>query len=114
MRKAVIVLIADVVLLISLFFVAQDLQWRAAYAASPHYACPRLCSYSPSSGYNLLTRFFTMDGITQGQNIGQHLVSPPALDWVQVIALALVVVNVWFAYSSLTSRRKAKTLTSRP
>jgi hypothetical protein len=27
---------------------------------------------------------------------------------VQVFALALVAINVWFAYSSLTSRRKAK------
>lgn len=53
------------------------------------------------------TQLFTMDGATSGQNLGQHLVSPPTLDWLQVLALALVVINVWFAYSSLTSRRKA-------
>lgn len=95
-------LIADVVLLGTLFFVLQDLQWREAFAASPHNACPQLCSYSPSFSYNLLTRFFTMVGN------GQSLVSPPTLDWVQLLALALVVVNVLFAYAALAERRKTE------
>lgn len=102
LRKAIKVLTADVILLASLFFVVQDLQWRAAFAASPHLACPQLCSYSPSFSYNPLSQFFSMDGN------GQHLVSPLTLDWVQLLALALVVVNVWFAYGVFANRKKTK------
>lgn len=98
-RNAITVLIVDVVLLTSGFYVMQDLQWRVAYAASLHDACAQPCSYAPSFSYSILTRFFTMTGN------GAQLVSPPTFDWVQLLALALVVVNVWFAYASLTKRR---------
>lgn len=95
-------LVADVVLLASVFYVIEDLQSRTAYAASPHDACSGLCSYTPSFTYSFLIRFFTMDGN------GQHLVSPPTFDWVQLFFLALVVVNVWFAYAAFSKQRRAK------
>jgi hypothetical protein len=99
-RRAIEVLIADVVLLVFAFFIVQDLQARVVFAASPHLACGGLCSYTPSFGYGPLTQFFIMDGN------GQHLVSPPTLDWLQIIALALVVVNGWFVYTSLVRPRE--------
>jgi hypothetical protein len=101
-RNAVKALMADVILLASLFYVILDLQSRAAFAASPHNVCGHLCSYTPSFSYNLLTQFFTMTGN------GQQLVSPPTLDWVQLLSLALVVVNVWLAYAFFAKRREAK------
>jgi len=102
-RNVIKVLIADFVLLSSAFLVLQDLQVRAAYAASPHHACSQLCSYSPSFSYGLLTQFFTMDGN------GQHLVSPSTLDWVQIVAVALVVANAWFAYAAILKRNDGET-----
>jgi hypothetical protein len=97
------VLAADIVLLVALFYVLQDLQWRSNFAASLHRACPLSCGYSPSSSYSLLTRFFTMSGN------GVSLTSPATLDWVQVIALLLAVINVWFIYATLAKQRASKT-----
>ncbi len=92
------VLAADLVFLFALYSVLQDLSWRANYASSPHDACGGLCAYAPSYGYGFLTRFFTMAGNNAS------LVSPPTLDWVQAIAFALVLVNLWFVYVTLKSR----------
>ena len=94
----------DSVLLLALFSVLQDLQWRANYAASLHDACSRLCSYSPSFGYAPLIRFLTMSGN------GVNLTSPPSLDWVQALVCAILVLNLWYAYTSLQSN-KSKALT---
>ena len=95
------VLLADIVLVVALYFVLQDLSWRAYYAMSPHDACGGLCGYTPSSGYSLFTRFFTMAGN------GVSLTSPPTLDWVQVLAVALLVANGWYLYTVLMARRKS-------
>jgi hypothetical protein len=95
------VLTADVVLLIALYYVIQDLQWRTSYATSPH--ANALHGYSPSFAYNLFTRIFTMSGS------GLSLTSPPTLDWVQVLAVALLAINAWYAYVTLTKRRAAAT-----
>lgn len=97
-RTALRVLAADIVLLAAEYFVLQDLQWRTAYAASPHAATQ---GYSPSFSYSVLTQFFTMAGP------GVSLTSPPTLDWVQAIAYALVVINVWFVYKVMKSRKVA-------
>jgi hypothetical protein len=98
-RTAAVVVVADVVLLGALAFVFQDLQWRASYAASLHGACGTPCGYSPSFGFSILTRYFTMVGN------GATLTSPPMLDWVQALALILVLVNAWFAYTVIRARR---------
>jgi hypothetical protein len=89
----------DVLALLALYYVLLDLQWRTSFAASPHDACGKFCEYSSSFGYGLLTRVFAMDGNSQ------HLVSPPSLDWIQVLACVLVIANLWFAYGILKARR---------
>jgi len=96
------VIVADAILLITEFYVIQDLEWRTAYAASLHEACAKACSYSPSFSYNLLVRFFTMSGN------GVSLTSPPTLDWVQLLGYVLIAINVWFAYALLAKRRSSK------
>ncbi len=89
---------ADVVLLVALFYVVQDLQWRSGYAASAHDACGGPCSYTPSFSYGFLTQLFTMSG-----NSAQ-LTSPLTFDWVQAILYVLVAVNAWFVYRFMKGR----------
>jgi hypothetical protein len=100
------VVIVDLLVLLALYYVLQDLQWRTNYAASPHAACGKICEYSPSFGYSFLTRFFTMAGN------GVSLTSPPTLDWVQLLALVLIAANGWFIYDVLRSRRSRLAATS--
>lgn len=88
----------DVLFLTALYFVLQDLAWRTSYAATPHDACGGFCTYTPTFSYGFLTRFFTMTGNNTS------LVSPPTLDWVQLLVVALVALNAWFAYVTLKSR----------
>lgn len=91
----------DAILLAALAFVYRDLQWRVGYAESVHTACPAAgCSYSASFSFGFLTRLFTMSGN------GVSLTSPPTLDWVQVIALLLVVVNGWYAFHYLRGKKR--------
>ena len=99
-RTALKVLLADAVLLIAEYFVIQDLAWRTNYATLPHGSAPH--GYSPSFSYNVLTQFFTMSGS------GPSLTSPPTLDWVQLIAYALVAINVWFGYKLIMKWRGEK------
>jgi len=80
------VLIVDVVLLVAGSLIQQDVLWRSAYASSA-------LGYSPSVSYSVLTKFFTMAGR------GTSLESPATLDWVQAIAIVLLIVNFWYAYS---------------
>jgi hypothetical protein len=99
LRRALIVIAVDAVLLVTLSYVLLDLQWRTSYAASPHDACGRICSYSASYGYTLFIRFFTMSGN------GATLTSPATFDWVQGLVFAIVILNAWFAYKVLQSRK---------
>jgi hypothetical protein len=102
------VLAVDIVLLVALFYVLQDLQWRSNFAASLHRACSPPCGYSTSYSYSLLTRFFTMSGN------GVGLTSPPTLDWIQVITLVLVAINAWFVYVTLTKQGAKATPAAQP
>jgi len=86
------VVLIDAVLLVFGFVIQQDIQWRSAYASS-------VLGYAQSVSYSVLTKFFTMTGR------GSSLESPPTLDWVQVLAYALLLVNAWFVYRSLKPRR---------
>ncbi len=107
-RNAFKVFALDIALLLGEYFVLQDLQWRAAYASSPHNACGGVCSYTPSFSYNILTQTFSMSGGPL------QLVSPVTLDWVQLLAYALIVVNVWFGYIALKARRPKAQATVAP
>jgi hypothetical protein len=91
-KTALKVIGVDIVLLAAEFYVMQDLQWRSSYAAGT-------LRYSSSFSYSVLTQFFTMTSNTL------RLTSPPTLDWVQTLAYAFVVVNIWFAYVAVKSRR---------
>jgi hypothetical protein len=94
------VLAADAVLLIGEFWVLQDLAWRSTFAAAPHLACGMAssCAYSASLSYSILIQFFTM----VGDNVS--LTSPPTLDWVQLLAFALVALNGWYLFTVFKSR----------
>ncbi len=95
-RPVVKAALADMVLLVALAFVLQDLDWRAYYAGTAHAG---VSGYSPSFSLSLFTRFFTMSGS------GVSLTSPPILDWVQILVLGLILVNGWFIYAVLRSRK---------
>ncbi len=88
-------LLADIVLLVSAYFVLKDLQWRGSYASQQ--------GFTPSYFYSLLTQFFSVTGR------GLVLQSPPTLDWVQLTAVVLVVLNVWYLYGIMTRRMTRKT-----
>ncbi len=98
-KNAVKVLVADVVLLVAEFYVLQDLQWRSNFATLPKMVCPQSCSYTPSFSYGVLTQLFTMAGK------GVSLTSPATLDWTQLIVVLLVLLNSWFVYGIIASRR---------
>jgi hypothetical protein len=107
-RRIFTVVAVDAVLLVALFYVLLDLEWRASYAASPHDACGQICSYSASFSYSLLTRFFSMSGN------GVTLASPATFDWVQGLAFAIVILNAWFAYKVLQSRKSRSLAVEQP
>jgi hypothetical protein len=88
------VLLVDVVLLVFAYYVQEDLDWRSSYAA--------FRGYSPTTHYSLLIRTFQMVGG------GVPLQSPPTLDWIQVVILILIVVNVSYLYGVLRNHSKAR------
>ena len=94
------VLIADAVLLLAEFFVLQDVQARVGCAlGSPLYGSACLTRASPVYSYSLLTESFSM--MINGTGVS----SPTMLDWAQLMAVALIVINVWFVY--IVVRRKS-------
>ena len=99
------VLAGDLLFVFAFYSVLQDLSWRTYYAASPHDACGGLCTYTPSFSYGFLTRTFTLAGNNAS------LVSPPTLDWVQVIIYTLVLVNLWLVYVTLKPRVARRSMT---
>ncbi|MBI3858924.1 MAG: hypothetical protein HY296_01595 [Thaumarchaeota archaeon] len=81
----------DAILILAIVLVLGDLADRAAYARLEHFV--------PSATYFPFVSTFTI----LGANI--PLVSPPTLDWVQVLAAALVISNVYFVLTGLRPRR---------
>ncbi len=98
MKALVWVVFADLVFLASGYFVYQDLQWRLAYASSPHAATS---GYLASFNYGLLVQFLTM------RSTSVSLTSPPTLDWLQVIWVAAVFLNVWYFFWGRNSSSRA-------
>jgi hypothetical protein len=106
LRRVLWVLAADVVILVAVFYVIQDLQWRSSYASAAVERCGgAACSYTPSSSYGILTQVFTMSGNSV------QLSSPVTLDWIQALAYMLILLNGWLVYKWARSRR-ASTLPS--
>ncbi|MDA4124613.1 MAG: hypothetical protein OK438_04080 [Thaumarchaeota archaeon] len=92
-RASLKLLVVDAVLLLSAYLVLQDLAWRSGYASQN--------GFTPSYLYSVLTQSFSMTGK------GLALQTPLTLDWVQIIAVLLVVVNVWYLYGIVTRRSNA-------
>ncbi len=100
MRKTALkVLAVDLVLILAEYLVIQDLQWRSSYAWAAVNRCAGACSYTPSFSYGFLTQIFTMAGNSV------QLSSPVTFDWVQALTYALVVLNAWFLYKVVVSRK---------
>lgn len=88
MRTGILkVALVDAVLLVFAYYVLQDLSWRDSYAASR--------GFSASTSFSLLTRRLEL---TSG---GTTLVSPPTLDWIQVVIALLIIVNVAYVVGVL-------------
>lgn len=86
------VLAFDFILLLAGYSVVGDLQWRADYAT-------KVSHLVPSYTYLPLIRHFTMTGRDF------PLVSPPTLDWLQIVLVVAVLVNLWYGYSYMKERR---------
>lgn len=93
-RRAAVLAVFDLLAFVFLYFVLQDLAWRTSYAESEH-----LIS---STTYSLFIRTFSITGTTI------PLVSPPALDWVQVAVASLIVVNGLFVIAMLRRAPKRR------
>ena len=93
-RRAGALAVFDFLALAVLYFVLRDLAWRTSYAESERLIL--------RTTYSLFIRMFRVTGNT----IQTPLVSPPALDWVQVVAVLLIVVNGLYVLSRL--RRSPK------
>ena len=87
-RLTIEVLVANAFLLILAYLVYADEQWRIGCALGQGINCS--IRSAPSYTYSLLTRFFSM------RNATMSLTSPPILDWIQVLAVVLVLVDVWY------------------
>ena len=96
MRSYVVVLLLDALLLVALFYVSSDMAWRTAYAMTPH---GHTSGYSVSFSYSLFTQIFTMSAG------GATLASPPTLDWIQVLGVAIVLLNGWYLYTAYSKGR---------
>jgi len=92
-RREVFLGTFDVLALGSLYFVLQDLASRASYVRSER--------LMPGTSYYIFFHTFSI----QGGGVQFQLVSPPVLDWVQVIIVLLVVVNGYYLASILRRAR---------
>lgn len=86
--------IFDLLALTFLYYVLQDLAWRASYVTSEH--------LTPSTAYSFFFHTFTISGGT----VQFPLVSPPTLDWVEVIVVSMIIVNGYYLFQVL--HRSAK------
>jgi hypothetical protein len=93
-RTSLKVLAVDTVLLIGVYFVLQDLQWRSGYASQE--------GFTPSTIYSVLTKSFAMTGRSLA------LQSPPTLDWIQVLVVVLVALNAWYLLRLFGPNRRGK------
>ena len=95
-RTAITVLVADLVLVAAILLVLQDVQMRIDCSLD---GCTSFITRT-SAGftYSVLTKSFSFMGN------GNNLTSPTTLDWVQVLVVALVVLNAWYAYGALVGR----------
>lgn len=83
----------DALVLVLLYLVFQDLSWRSSYVKSE--------GFTLHTSFLPLIRLPTIDG-----NVQTPLVSPPVLDWAQVLIYLLVIVNVFYLFSAVRKRHR--------
>ena len=81
-RTLVKVILADIIMAVGLVLALEDLGWRSAYAAAK--------GFSPSYSYSVFSQVFSL----RRQEL--DLASPLTLDWVQLLSVALIVLNSWY------------------
>ena len=86
----------DVTALTLLYLIEQDLDARASYVRSEH--------LTPSTMYSLFFHTFSITGST----VQFPLVSPPVLDWVQVLVALLILVNGLYIFSVIRTPPEKK------
>lgn len=90
--------------MIGIHLVELNRQWRTNCALGQGaYDCS--VRVSPHYSYSLFTVYFTM---TSRLTPWVALQSPPSLDWVQVFAAALIVLNAWYFYGILKDFRRRR------
>ena len=93
--RGLVFAVFDLFALTFLYFVLQDLAWRTSYVESRELL-------AASTSYSPFVRVFNISG----GGIKQPLVSPPALDWVQVVVVTLILVNGFFLLTTVRKSRK--------
>ena len=88
------VALVDVVLLVFAYLVFQNLYWRDNYDA--------FRGYSVSTSFSLLIRRLELSSTSK------TLVSPPTLDWIQVVIALLIIVNIVYVFGVLRSPKSAE------
>jgi hypothetical protein len=86
------VLVTDAILIAALLWVLSEQAARASYAVQ--------------EGFSVVVSrslFYVMTTLSKGTG---QLSSPPTLDWVQVLLVALIACNAYFAYVALRSRSR--------
>jgi hypothetical protein len=91
-KRVAALAVFDFVALTLLYFVLKDLAWRNSYAESE--------GLTLHTTYSLFTRASRITGTSI------PLVSPPALDWAQVIVVLLIVVNGLYLFSVLRANAR--------
>jgi hypothetical protein len=97
-RTVITVLVADLVWVAAILLVLQDVHMRVDCSIDGCTSFIRRTSAGFT--YSVLTKSFSFVGN------GNNLTSPPTLDWVQVLVVALVVLNAWYAYGALVGRSR--------
>jgi hypothetical protein len=80
--------------LVLIYLVLLDYSWRSSYALS--------AGWVPSVSYLPFLRYLQLTGH------GLTVVSPPTLDWVQVIAVFLIAVDSFYLYRYLAHSEAAE------
>jgi len=94
------VLVVDVLGLAGIFFVNQDIGMRISCTIP---GCTDLTRTSLGFSYSIFVKSFSMN---VKNAYWRTVVSPPTLDWIQVLGVALVAINLWYLYRALGGRRR--------
>ena len=92
------VIVVDVLGLAGIFFVNQDVGMRIDCTIP---GCTNIARTSVGFTYSIFTKALS---VTVKNAYWRTVVSPPTLDWIQVLGVALVAINLWYLYRALAGR----------